>query len=116
MSVQLITIKSVKLNNNCPECFSKEGLQITFKQRYIETAFYKKITQEVTTQMNCIICDTQIHPARWTEDIERVYEYQMKAFKPKKASKKNKGLFWVIILLVGLIIASAIGFIILKLN
>ena len=31
MKEQFITIKEVRLNNNCPECFSQEGLKLTFK-------------------------------------------------------------------------------------
>lgn len=115
MSAQLITIKSVKLNNNCPECFSKDGLQITFKQRFIETAFYKKITQDVSINMNCEVCNTQIYPARWTEDIERIYEYQMKAFKPKKTSLKFKKLFWIVLsTTLVLIVATIVFFIVYK--
>ncbi len=109
MSEKLITIKTVDLINNCPECFSTKGLQLTFKQRFIDTAFYKSITQEVTTEMNCIVCHTEIYPARWTDDIERVYEYQMKAFQPKKASKKYKSLYWILIIAATTIVASVIG-------
>lgn len=97
MDEKLITVKEVSLNNNCPECFSKEGLELTFKQQFIETKFSKSITQDVSTQMHCKICNTNIYPVNWTEDIERVYEYQMKAFKPKKTSKKFKTLFWIIV-------------------
>ncbi|AUC75041.1 hypothetical protein [Olleya sp. Bg11-27] len=97
MSEKLITIKTIDLNNNCPECFSTKGLQLTFKQLFIETSFYKSVTQEVNTEMNCTVCNTPIYPGRWTDAIERVYDYQMKAFQPKKASKKYKSLFWIII-------------------
>ena len=34
-----------KLNNNCPECFSNEGLAFTFLQRHDESAFVKKSTK-----------------------------------------------------------------------
>ncbi|WP_034062676.1 hypothetical protein [Lacinutrix jangbogonensis] len=110
MSDKLITVKEVSLNNNCPECFSKEGLELTFKQQFIETKFSKSITQDITTQMHCNICDTIIYPVNWTEDIERVYNYQMKAFTPKKVSKKFKPLFWIVI---GVITALAITAVIL---
>ncbi len=97
MSEKLITVKEVTLNNNCPECFSKEGLQLTFKQKFIETPFSKSITQDITTEMDCSICNTAIYPVSWTEDIERVYEYQLKAFTPKKTSTKLKKLSWILI-------------------
>ena len=96
MREKLLTVKEVSLNNNCPECFSKEGLKLTFKQKFVETKFYKSITNDITTQMHCNICNTSVYPVHWTDDIERVFNYQMKAFTPKKASKKFKPLFWVI--------------------
>lgn len=111
MSEKLITVKEVSLNNNCPECFSKEGLQLTFKQKFIETHFYKSITQDITTEMYCNICDTSIYPERWTEDIERIYDYQFKAFTPKKASRKFKKLFWIVIVLAISSIAAIATFI-----
>ncbi|WP_452224900.1 hypothetical protein [Lacinutrix chionoecetis] len=110
MSEKLITVKEVALNNNCPECFSKEGLKLTFKQKFLETSFFKSVTQDIATQMHCDNCNTAIFPVQWTEDIERVYTYQMKAFEPKKASKKYKPLFWVII---GVIAAIAIATVVL---
>ncbi|PKG50120.1 hypothetical protein [Olleya sp. 1-3] len=115
MAERLITIKTVNLNNNCPECFSTKGLQLTFKQRFIETSFYKSITQEVSTEMNCTVCNTPIYPARWTDDIERVFEYQMKAFQPKKASKKYKSLFWILVIAGIAVITAVIGLVVYKL-
>jgi hypothetical protein len=108
MSEKLITIKDVLLNNNCPECFSKEGLELTFKQKFIETKFSKSITQEVTTQMHCNVCETAIYPVTWTEDIERVYNYHMKAFEPKKASIKYKPVFWVVIGVIAVVVLLAL--------
>ena len=37
MVEKLINIKDVLLKNNCPECFSKEGLRLAFKQKIKET-------------------------------------------------------------------------------
>jgi len=42
-----IIIKTVDLKNNCPECFTKEGLQLTFKQAYKENG--QMILNVVTT-------------------------------------------------------------------
>lgn len=109
-----ITVKKVSLNNNCPECFSKEGLQLTFKQQFIETAFSKSVTQEARTEMHCDVCDTAIYPERWTEDIERVYDYQFKAFTPKKTSKKYKKLFWILLTVILVIIAIVITLLTMK--
>lgn len=110
MSEKTITVKKVSLNNNCPECFSKEDLQLTFKQKFIETKFSKSITQDISTQMTCNICSTLIYPVSWTEDIERIYNYQMKAFTPKKASRKYKSLFWIVIGIIALVVITVIAF------
>tara|TARA_B100000809_G_scaffold265511_1_gene324568 strand:+ start:2465 stop:2806 length:342 start_codon:yes stop_codon:yes gene_type:complete len=89
------TLKEVQLNNNCPECYSNSGLELTFKQRFIENAFYKAITEERINEMHCNICNTDIYPARWTNEIERVVAYQRRALQPK--SLKLKKLSWILI-------------------
>lgn len=107
MSEKLITIKEVALNNNCPECYSKNGMKLTFHQKFIETKFYKSITSEISHNIECKTCNTKIYPVQWTEDIERVFEYQKKSFAPKKSSKYFKKAFWVgiaFILLITIII------------
>lgn len=108
MKETYITIKDVPLNNNCPECFSKEGLQLTFMQKFIETAFYKSITNEVSQKMICTICNSIIYPERWTDDIERVFEYQKKAFEPKKTAFQLKKVTWLIIVFIAIILTSVI--------
>ena len=100
MSEKLITIKEVVLNNNCPECYSKKGLMLTFQQKLIETKFHKSITSEVTNTIECKTCNTNIYPVQWTEDIERVFEYQKKTFIPKKSSKYLKKASWIAIVLI----------------
>jgi hypothetical protein len=114
VSDKYITVKDVSLNNNCPECFSKEGLQLTFKQQFNETSFSKSVTDNISTEMHCKICDTAIYPERWTEDIERIYEYQFKAFTPKKKSKKYKKLFWILLSVITIIVVTIIAFLITK--
>lgn len=109
MSEKLFTVKEVSLNNNCPECYSKEGLKLTFKQKFIETKLSKSVTQEISTEMQCGVCNTIIYPVSWTEDIERVYDYQFKAFTPKKSSTKLKKLAWAIIG-ISLTIILTLGF------
>ena len=106
MPDKLITIKEVVLKNNCPECYSKEGLRLTFKQRFKETNFYKLITDEVKYEIECKTCNTSIYPVLWTEDIERVFEYQKKAFTPKKASRYFKKASWIVIISVGILILT----------
>lgn len=108
MSEKLITIKEVALNNNCPECYNKNGLQLTFKQKFIETNFYKSITTDIIQEVFCKTCDTIIYPERWDQNIERVFEYHQKAFAPKKNSIKLKKRAWILIATIVLIIIAGI--------
>ena len=97
MKLDFINIDKVDLNNNCPVCYSKDGLQLTFMQKLIETALYKSVTSEITHKMECTTCNSIIYPERWTEDIERVFDYHQKAFVPKERSLKLKKNAWLII-------------------
>ena len=104
MHEKLVTIKTVALNNNCPECYNKEGLELTFKQKYKETPFIKSMTKEVVTELSCKNCETIIYPARWDNDIDRVVDYHKKAFKPKPSNYKLKRLSWILLICIDLII------------
>ncbi|WP_147677202.1 hypothetical protein [Algibacter pacificus] len=105
---KLITVKEVVLKNNCPECYSNAGMQLTFKQRFIETTFYKRITTDIEHVLTCKTCHSIIYPVQWDTDIERVLEYQKKAFVPKKASLRLKKPAYVIGGIASFIIVSAI--------
>lgn len=113
MEAQYFTLHSVALNNNCPECYSMEGLQLTFKQRFKENRFYKSITSDTISQLRCSNCETDIFPVRWTDEIEKVVEYHNKAFTPKPSSFKLKKLAWVLMIifdtLIILILLYAFG-------
>lgn len=105
MAEKLIDIKNVALKNNCPECFSKDGLRLIFRQKTIETKFYKSITSEISHEITCKTCDSIIYPVQWTDDIERVFEYQKKTFTPKQTSTYIKNTLWIIIVSSLVIIA-----------
>lgn len=92
------TLKEVQLNNNCPECYSNSGLELTFKQRFVENMFYRAITEERINEMHCNTCDTDIFPARWTNEIERVVDYKRRAIQPKPKSLKLKKVAWILII------------------
>lgn len=108
MKEKLVTIKTVSLNNNCPECYNTEGLELTFKQKFKETPFIKSMTKEVVNQLNCKNCNTIIYPARWDDDMDRVVDYHKKAFKPKPSSYKLKRLSWILLILIDFIILMII--------
>jgi hypothetical protein len=105
MEEKFYTVKEVMLNNHCPECYSNDGLQLTFKQKFVENSFYKAISNEIKHTMVCHTCNTEIFPVRWTNDLERIFEYQERAFVPKSATFKLKKLTWAaLIVTIALII------------
>ncbi|GAL62819.1 hypothetical protein [Algibacter lectus] len=105
---KLITVKEVVLKNYCPECYNNDGMQLTFKQRFIETTFYKRITDDIKHVLICKTCDSIIYPVQWDEDIERVFEYQKRAFIPKKTSRQFKKPAYLIFALLGVAIVAVI--------
>ena len=108
MPSELLKIKSAQLNNHCPECYSNEGLELTFSQRFIENAFYKSLTNQVSTELYCQRCETSIFPVNWTEDIERVVDYHQKAFQPQPKTLKLKTLAWIIMVITDLLLLFVI--------
>lgn len=107
---RFFTLKEARLSNNCPECYANDSIELTFKQKFIENAFYKAIANEVTTEMHCHNCNTQIFPIQWTDDIERVVDYQNRAVQPKPKSIKLKTLAWVVVLITLLLLVGVILF------
>jgi len=110
---KLITIKEVLLKNNCPECYNNQGLQLTFKQRFIETSFYKQITSEIQHSIFCKTCNSIIYPVQWDEHIERVFEYQKKTFVPKPTSRQFKKPAFIVFTLIGIAFIAVIATILL---
>ncbi|OUR98274.1 hypothetical protein A9Q86_14575 [Flavobacteriales bacterium 33_180_T64] len=108
---QYFTLKEVQLNNNCPECYSNNGLELTFKQRFIENLFYKAITKDIINKMHCNTCSTDIFPVQWTDDIEQIVAYQKRAVKPKPKSTKMKKSAWIIVVSGVLLLVAIILFI-----
>lgn len=104
---KLITIKDNALNNHCPECFSKT-LHVVFKQKFVETNLYRSVTNETVAELHCKTCNSTIYPVRWTDDIERVFDYHQRAFTPKKASLKLKRHAWMLIVIFLAIAAAAV--------
>ena len=103
MKEKFFTIKEVALNNHCPECYSKDGLLLTFKQKFVENMFYRAISTDIKHTMICNTCHTEIFPVRWNDDLERVYDYQERALVPKSATFKLKKLS-LILLVVAIVI------------
>ncbi|AUP79866.1 hypothetical protein [Flavivirga eckloniae] len=110
MSEKLVTVKEVVLKNNCPECYNNEGLRLIFKQKIIDTRFYRSLTSQVKYEIECRVCNSIIYPVKWDDNIERVFDYHKKLFVPKRASTYLKKTSWVTIILT---IVAAIAAIIL---
>ena len=109
MKSEFITLKETVLNNNCPECYAQESLQLIFKQEKAFSKFLISIKKGFISTMHCKKCNTEIYPGMWTDDIERVYDYHKKTVQPKPASFRLTGLFYLILLIM--ILISAIGFV-----
>lgn len=93
-------IKQARLVNNCPECFSKDSLILTFYQKNVRSLFFKQETAEITDSMVCEKCKTTIYPVRWTDDIERVHEFYAKTVQPRKSFKLTIAAYLLIVLVL----------------
>ncbi|MDO1501822.1 hypothetical protein Q2T40_16935 [Winogradskyella maritima] len=110
-STDYFTLKDVQLKNNCPECYSNDGLHLTFKQKMTDNVFVKAITEDTKHEMHCKTCNTEIFPVRWDDDIERVVAYHERAVVPKKKSFKLKPLAYAFIIVDLLIIIGIVLFV-----
>lgn len=108
MKTESIVLKETVLNNNCPECYAQESLHLAFIQEKLFSKFSVKTNKEITPVMNCQKCNTTIYPGRWTEDIERVYEYHRKTVDPLPSGRKFTGLFYALLIFSLLLFAVGI--------
>ncbi|MDB2607015.1 hypothetical protein N9Y48_04490 [Zobellia sp.] len=107
---KLVTIKEADLTNNCPECFNQD-LKLSFYQKHKKGKLFNSITNEVTHQIVCNKCGTDIYPITWTDDIERSFKYYEKMVVPHPSKVTFTSLFWILILvLVGLVAAGVYFF------
>jgi hypothetical protein len=92
---KLVVIKETELSNNCPECFNQK-LKLTFYQKHIYAKLFHRTTNQVTNHIICIKCSSDIYPAKWTDDIERMFNYYQKMAVPEKSSLKFTTLFYIL--------------------
>ncbi len=104
---KLVVLRESALTNNCPECFNQD-LSLTFYQKHRFTSFYHKTTKEVTHQIRCNKCGSDIYPSTWTDDIERIFDYYRKMVQPEKASTSYTVWFYVLLLVIIAIIGGGI--------
>lgn len=101
-------LHAAQLNNNCPECYATNGLELIFTQEEMENKLYSRASKEIIELMHCKNCDHTIYPVNWTEDIERVYDYHKKLAIPKSTSIKLKPLAYLLIIADALLIGALI--------
>ncbi len=106
MKSEYIILKETKLTNNCPECYSNDGMVLSFKQERQKSKFLVRTKKNVIENIECGKCENTIYPGQWTTDIERVYDYHKKTITSKPGSVKFTGLsymlFFIVILIAGL--------------
>ena len=105
---KLLVIKEANITNNCPECFNQD-MTLLFSQKHIYTRFYHRTTAEVQHQILCNKCQSVIYPVKWTEDIEKIFEYYQKTVEPESSKTRFTALFYIIIVVV-LILAGTLAY------
>ena len=94
-----IVLKEADITNNCPECFNQD-MKLTFYQKHTYGRLFHRTTGEVSYQIRCNKCDSIIYPIKWTNDIERIFEYYQKMVTPDRASIRFTTLFYILILVL----------------
>ena len=107
------TLHTARLNNNCPTCFGTDGLEFTFSQNEQENAFFHKPNSKIEETLYCHNCKHTIYPVNWTEDIERVYNYNKKLAETNRQYLKIKPLFYILII-VAIILVAAIFYLLIS--
>ena len=104
---ELVVIKEAEITNNCPECFN-QNMKISFFQKHKHTRLYHRITNEVTHKIVCNTCQSYIYPVKWTDDIERIFDYYQKMVEPEKGRIRFSGLFYGLIVFFIVLVAAVI--------
>jgi len=112
VKIEHITLKETKLTNNCPECYSNDGMTLSFKQERQKSKFLVRTKKNISESIVCDKCETIIYPGQWTMDIERVYHYHKKTITPASGSLKfTTASYILLILMIALI---GLGYIYIK--
>lgn len=83
-------------------------LSVTFYQKQKFGKFIHKTTNEVSNDIKCQRCHSTIYPVNWTDDIERSFNYYQKLAVPEKTSIKFTSLFYIVILVLIALVATAV--------
>jgi hypothetical protein len=101
-------IHQALIKNNCPNCFSDQGLQLDIFQTENDNIFCKKASKEVRSTLYCPRCESEIFPISWDADIERVEAYHRKLAKKLQPNYRLKPLGYAVPALVVVLMAAAV--------
>ena len=108
MSSKIHSLHTARLKNNCPTCFGTDGMEFTFTQTGKETLFFKKPATKIDNRLYCHTCKNDIYPVSWTEDIERVFDYNKKIAETNKQYLKVKPLFYILVIVAIVLVAAIV--------
>lgn len=100
-----VVLKEAEITNNCPECFNQD-MRLSFFQKHRVSRWYYQVTGEVRHQIVCNTCHSTIYPVKWTDDIERSFEYYQKMVTPQKKGIKLSMLS--VVLMVSIVIVAGV--------
>ena len=77
-----------------------------FYQKQKFGKFFNKTTGEISNEIKCKRCHSNIYPVKWTDDIERSFNYYQKLAKPNKTKLTFTIPFFILILALIAIVAT----------
>jgi len=104
VKTEYIVLKETTLTNNCPECYSKDSLQLSFKQQKQFSKLFITTKKDIIECLDCKKCETTIYPGRWTDDIERVYNYHKKTIQKTPSGTRFTVLFYLLVFFVVIVL------------
>ena len=113
MKSEYLLLKKTEINSNCPECYATDGLSLSFKQEKISSRFVSNYKNQIIERMYCTKCETDIFPGRYTDDIQRVYDYHKKTITPQPSNIRLSTISYCMIGIGVLIIAGLVSLVIL---
>ncbi len=108
MSRKTHILHIARLKNNCPTCGGTNGLELTFTQDEKENAFLHRPNPKIDDRLFCHNCKNPIYPVNWTEDIERVYDYNKKIAESHRKYLKVNPLLYILIFAAIILVAATL--------
>ena len=109
MAESYVKFGESKLRNNCPNCSAQDGLKFTFSNKVKDSKLRTKATKEVKAELFCSHCDSVIYPSLWTDEIDRIYLYNLKRLGDPETYTRYKP-FAIYVLIGVVLVATAVTF------